>query len=256
MSEENNEVVKAEDKEELSEIVEELIEDIEDEITSDKKNEESAISKIKTKLKKMKWRIIPWAIIAGIVILAIIILPMFIQKEIERDKIAKLTLKDIGVLCTQEAYITQVGVINESRQLVNVVDIPLTRSVCIFSFDVHLMAGYDFESLKIEKTLPHDDVKGKIIIELPLPSLFTKDIVAGSYVPIYRSESIFNDITDETLEKKKTALVEEAYQQAIANGLLVNAKENAKKVIKSFIYNILDEEQYDIEFIDVEETYY
>ena len=53
MSEENNEVVKTEDKEELSEIVEELIEDIEDEITSDKENKESAISKIKTKLNNI-----------------------------------------------------------------------------------------------------------------------------------------------------------------------------------------------------------
>ena len=43
---------------------------------------------------------------------------------------------------------------------------------------------------------------------------------------------------------------------AVKNGLLVKAKENAKTVLTGFIKGFIGDEPYDIEFVDVEETYY
>lgn len=59
-------------------------------------------------------------------------------------------------------------------------------------------------------------------------------------------------------QKKKKAelraeMGDKAENIAIENGLLDKAKSNAKKVLKNFIYNIYDSNDYDIVFEDVKE---
>ena len=67
----------------------------------------------------------------------------------------------------------------------------------------------------------------------------------------YEKESMFNNLSEETKAKLRAEMGKEAEQTAIDNGLLDNAKSNAEKVLKNFIYNIYDSNDYDIVFEDV-----
>ena len=67
-----------------------------------------------------------------------------------KEVVTQLSLKDIGTLSTQEAYVTVVEAMDENRKLYDAEDapdVPLTNSVCVFSHDFQITAGYDFEKI-------------------------------------------------------------------------------------------------------------
>ncbi|WP_443669887.1 DUF4230 domain-containing protein [Holdemanella porci] len=67
----------------------------------------------------------------------------------------------------------------------------------------------------------------------------------------YERESIFNNLSEENKAELRAEMGDKAENIAIENGLLNKAKSNAKKVLKNFIYNIYDSNDYDIVFEDV-----
>lgn len=67
----------------------------------------------------------------------------------------------------------------------------------------------------------------------------------------YEKESIFNNLSEENKAELRAEMGDKAENIAIDNGLLDKAKSNAKKVLKNFIYNIYDSNDYDIVFEDV-----
>ena len=69
----------------------------------------------------------------------------------------------------------------------------------------------------------------------------------------YEKESIFNNLSEENKAELRAEMGDKAKNIAIDNGLLDKAKSNAKKVLKNFIYNIYDSNDYDIVFEDVKE---
>lgn len=67
----------------------------------------------------------------------------------------------------------------------------------------------------------------------------------------YEKESVFNNLSEENKAELRAEMGDKAENIAIDNGLLDKAKSNAKKVLKNFIYNIYDSNDYDIVFEDV-----
>lgn len=67
----------------------------------------------------------------------------------------------------------------------------------------------------------------------------------------YEKESIFNNLSEKDKAELRAEMGDKAENIAIDNGLLDKAKSNAKKVLKNFIYNIYDSNDYDIVFEDV-----
>ena len=95
-------------------------------------------------LKKIVNKIIHPNIITLIVVAVIVGgLFFFIGKvsnsEVEpehKEVVTQLSLKDIGTLSTQEAYVTVVEAMDEDRKLYDAEDapkVPFTNSVCVFS---------------------------------------------------------------------------------------------------------------------------
>ena len=70
------------------------------------------------------------------------------RSEVSSETVA-MELRNIGELATQSGYYTNVQVIKSSRQLFGV-DIPLTQSQFIFSYDGVVKAGVDFADIGIE----------------------------------------------------------------------------------------------------------
>lgn len=103
--------------------------------------------------------------------------PIITNNATNEETIKELSFKDIGTLSTQEAYITVVENMNDVKQILGV-NIPGTKSVCIFSHDFLITAGYNFEDIKTEVTEKTNDSKGKIIIYLPEAQILTSGIVS------------------------------------------------------------------------------
>lgn len=127
--------------------------------------------------------------------------------------------------------------------------IPFTTSRFIYSYDVTVNAGYDFD--KIDITPPKKNLKsgkGTIYVKLPQPEIISCNIDEDSFQVYDEENNIFSPITMEEQNDSKKEMKESAKQDAIDNGLYVNAESNVKTLIKSFLYQTYDSENYEIVF--------
>ena len=200
-------------------------------------------------LKKIVNKIIHPNIISLIVVAVIVGgLFFFIGKvsnsEVEpehKEVVTQLSLKDIGTLSTQEAYVTVVEAMDEDRKLYDAEDapkVPFTNSVCVFSHDFQITAGYDFEKIKPTVEPKTDSQKGVITIQLPDAKILTSGMLSDKEEVYYERESIFNNLSEENKAELRAEMGDKAENIAIENGLLNKAKSNAKKVLKNFILKI------------------
>lgn len=175
------------------------------------------------------------------------------DKPDHEEKVTQISLKDIGELATQEAYITVVEPMSDDRKLLeNVLDVtvPFTESICIFSHDFIITAGYQFDEIIPIVTEGTEETKGKIEISLPEAEILSNGIVPDSEKVYYERESIFKNLSEADKAELRGKMGEKAETQAIENGLLVRAKENAKKVLSNFVYNFYSPDEYEIIYTD------
>lgn len=199
--------------------------------------------------KKEKWgrvllktRLTRYVIAALLIVLilagAAIGLKSLISSE---SKTTKLGFENIGELATQSANCTEVNVTDASRELWGV-KIPFTQSKYIYSYDVIIKAGFDFQKIKWSV----DDTTIKV--KLPKAKVLSNEIVEGSFKVYHEEESIFRPITLEENNKAVENLKKNAEKNAIANGLLDEAETNAESMLTAFFGSAYDMEQYKIKF--------
>lgn len=197
-----------------------------------------------TKSNRLLAKLSKKILLALILILALIIVYLGIGKPFLTDsKTTKLNFENIGELATQSAYATEVNVTDASRDLFGV-PIPFTQSKSIYSYDVIIKAGFDFE--KIDYAVKEKDQI--ITVKLPQPKILSSEIDPDSFKVFHESESLFRNITldeqNEALKKLKTR----AEKDAVHNGLLDNAKTNAEAILKAFFASEYDLKKYEITF--------
>ena len=93
-----------------------------------------------------------------------------------------------------------------------------------------------------------DEETKTIEVKLPEAQILSNEIDLDSFKVYYEKESIFRPIT---LEENNTAmkeLQETAEKDAVANGLLENARTNAETILKAFFAKGFDLEKYEIHF--------
>ena len=199
---------------------------------------------------KSKFNLIGYILIAilasGLGALLVIRLSSFTNNEVNHEEtIKELSFKDIGTLSTQEAYVTVVENMNDVRQVLGI-NIPGTKSVCVFSHEFLITAGYNFEEIETEVIEKSEDSKGQIIVKLPEAQILSSGILSDKEKVYYESESIFTNLKEEDKAKLRAEMGEKAENIAIENGILDKAKENAKKVLSSFIYKLYSEDDYKV----------
>lgn len=168
-----------------------------------------------------------------------------------QEKVTEISLKNIGELSTQEAYITVVEAMNDSRKFFDF-GIPFTKSICIFSHDFVVKAGYQFDEIIpiVEEGIAGK--KGTITIHLPEAQILDISMCPDKEVVYYENESIFKNIDEQSKADIRTQMGVKAENTAIENGILDSAKENAKKLLTNFIYNLYSPDEYEIIFVDEE----
>ena len=159
------------------------------------------------------------------------------------SKTEKIGFEDIGELATQVAYCTEVNLTEASRDLRGW-EIPFTQSKYIYSYDVEIRAGLDFGEI----TWSLDEENAVITVKLPDVRVLNCDIDTDSFRLYHEEESIFRQITMEENNAALASLRERAETDAVANGLLENARTNAETVLQGFFANVYDPEKYEIRF--------
>lgn len=159
------------------------------------------------------------------------------------SKTTKIGFEDIGELATQSAYCTEVNVTEAARELFGIT-IPFTQSKYIYSYDVEIKAGFDFQEITWE-------VKDKTIeVRLPETKILSCDVDLDSMKIYHEDESIFRQITLEENNKALADLKQKAEEDAVANGLLENARSNGETILEGFFAGVYDLEEYEIVFMD------
>lgn len=184
-------------------------------------------------------------IIIGVVILLVIIAGVIGLREVIsfQSKTTKIGFENIGEFATQTAYCTGLEVIDDSKKLFDV-KIPFTQSKYIYSYDIVIKAGFDFEDIEWEAN------ETSIEVELPEMKVLSSEIDLDSFKVYHEEESAFNKITMTENNESMKDLKQTAEEDAIANGLLENARANAETILTSFFGNVYDLDKYEIIFKD------
>lgn len=206
--------------------------------------EEDTVEKDNDKLKVFK-KYIGKKVIVGIAVLVIVVTIVIGLKEFIsfESKTTKIGFEDIGELATQVAYCTNLNVVDNSRDLLGVT-IPFTQSKYIYSYDIVIKAGINFEDIE------WDTNGDKIEVKLPEAMVLSSDIDFNSFKIYHEEESIFNQITMAENNEAMKNLKQKAEEDAIKNGLLKNASTNAETMLTAFFGKAYDLEKYEIIFKD------
>ena len=164
----------------------------------------------------------------------------FISSE---SKTTKIGFENIGELATQSAYCTEINVTDTSRKLFGAT-IPFTQSKYTYSYNVVIKAGFDFS--EIEWTVKDTTIE----VKLPESKILSSEIDMNSFKIYQEAESIFNQITMTENNEALKDLQRTAEENAVANGLLKNARSNAETILTSFFGNVYDLKVYKISFTD------
>ena len=188
------------------------------------------------------WHLLPRVLGILVVILLAAAVALGAKTVLSADgRTARLGFEDIGELATQSAYCTEVEVTEASRELFGVT-IPFTQSKYVYSYDVVIKAGLDFTDVS------WSEEDGTIRVTLPEIRVLSNEIDLDSLKVYHEDESLFRNIT---LEENNAALADlkaRAEQDAIGNGLLEEARDNAQQILTAFFANQYDLTEYRLEF--------
>lgn len=154
-----------------------------------------------------------------------------IEKEISCD-IIQDGLNDMGVLITEEYYFTEVVSYSSVKKLFKTdIELKLTESNYLASYDGVVAAGFDFTGITVEK----DDEAKTITVHIPKAEIQYVDIDPDSFEIYSEKEGLGNPITLEDYNRSLLELEATAKTKAVNRGLLDRANENAQAVITNFI---------------------
>ncbi len=202
------------------------------------------VKKGNVKLKFLKNYFIKEIIIGAVILVSIVAIVIGLRQFISFDtKTTKIGFEDIGEFATQTAYCTELSVTDKSRNLFGVT-IPFTQSKYIYSYDIVIKAGFDFQDIKWEKNGTSIEVK------LPDVKVLSSEIDLDSFKIYHEDESIFTKITMTENNEGMKELKQKAEEKAITNGLLENARANVETILTGFFGNVYDLGKYEIIFKD------
>lgn len=163
--------------------------------------------------------------------------------NVSESKTTKIGFEDIGEMATQSAYCTEVNVTEDAKELYGM-RIPFTQSKYIYSYDIVIKAGYDFNEIEWKE-------KNKTIeVKLPEAKVLSNELDMDSFKVYHEEESIFSKITLEENNDAVKKMKLNVQENAIANGLLENARSNAETMLTGFFADEYDLDEYKIVFKD------
>ena len=150
-------------------------------------------------------------------------------------------LANMGILVTQEYYFTQVERYTKEKTFLKFIT---SSSEFMYSYDGYVLAGVDFEKIRIEK----DEDQKTITITMPKSEIIAVAIDKDTFKIYSEKESLWNPLK---LEDYNISLVEfenAAKERALAGGILERSDEQARNLVREFIISLPNTSEYAIEF--------
>lgn len=194
------------------------------------KKEDEKKNSLKNTIKNLSNKV-KIAIGIGVLVVLLAIGYSFTTKLNTKEEVLDFGFENVGELVTQEWYGRMLEDSSKDRKIFKNVHIPFTESRLIFSIDVEILAGLNFEDIEYDVSM-----KDKTItIKLPHSKIYKAYEVQDSFISYLDEESIFTNISSEEQAKMKYNVVEKGKEQAVASGLLDKADKNAKSIIEYMI---------------------
>lgn len=191
----------------------------------------------------MKYKAAKFALLGIVALLCVSIFFAAIGSRTNHDsRSIKLRFEDIGELATQAAYVTSVHVTDSARDLFGI-QIPFTESKLIYSYDITIKAGLDFTQIDYNI----DEKTKTISVVMPAVKILSNTPDPDSFKVYHEKESLFKNIGLNDSNDALKEMMVKAEQDAINNGLLEEASENAKLLIKNFFAIEYDLNEYTYE---------
>ena len=157
------------------------------------------------------------------------------EKIVEKEAVIsgatmQASINDIGKLVTAEYYFTHVESHKSNLTFVGI-DLPLTSSSFIYSYDGSVLAGIDFGNIRIDK----NDENRIITVTLPKPEIISSAVDPDSFKLYDEKNNIFNPIKVQDVANSFADLIKNEETKAVDGGLYNRAKDNAVLMIENFL---------------------
>ncbi len=166
-----------------------------------------------------------------------------VEKEITAEMLQE-GLNNMGVLVTQEYFFTEVVSYSSIKTLFHL-ELGITASSFLASYDGVVTAGIDFNDIRVEK----DPERALVTVTLPRAEILNVDIDPNSFELYSEKEGLGNPISMEDYNNSLLELEESARGRAIERGILDKADANAETVIKSFVFSLIGAPAYTVQFV-------
>ena len=151
-------------------------------------------------------------------------------------------LRDIGELATQEAVLTRLQTVSDSRQILGVT-MPFTQKRYIYSYDVIIRAGVDFSRVEVTPEA------GKVRIAMPPARILDARVDTDSLQVYEEKQNAFNALHIENFNDSIGVMLQEGRKYAVERGVLDHARGNAELLIRGLLSASYPEREYTYEFV-------
>lgn len=176
--------------------------------------------------------------------------PIVVTKVVEKEKLVEVEktitsqilqdgLRDMGVLITQEYYFTEVIQSSSVKQFLKM-DIPLTQTSYLATYDGVITAGIDLTQVRVNK----NNDANIITVSVPMSTVQNVDVDPNSFKLYSEKSGIGNPLSVSDVNRSLIELENNARATALQKGLLEKADRNAETVIRNFIGSLVDTTQY------------
>jgi len=167
-----------------------------------------------------------------------------VEKEITAD-IIQDGLNDIGTLVTEEYYFTEVVSFSSIKKLFKKLELGITESSYLASYDGVVTAGIDFSQITVSK----DNDLHLVEVRLPKAEILNVDIDPESFELYSEKTGLGNPISVADYNSSLVELETTATEKAIARGILTRADQNAQTVIENFIAGLIDTAEFTVRIV-------
>lgn len=162
-----------------------------------------------------------------------------------KETVIDFGFKNVGKLITQEWYGRIVEDSSKNRKLFKSISLPFTESRLIFSIDVEILAGINFEDIKYNIDFDNK----KVMVTVPHSEIYKSYEVKDSFISYLDEESWFSNINSSEQQALKDNIVSKGEKQAKESGLLEKADENARNIIKYVINGNEITKDFEVNFV-------
>lgn len=172
-----------------------------------------------------------------------------VEEKEKKDKVLISTsaetiregLSNMGVLITQEYYFTQVETYTKEKNIFIIIP---SSSGFMYSYDGAVLAGVDFEKIKIGT----DEDRRIISVEMPESEIQAVTIDRDTFKIYSEKESLWNPLKLEDYNISLADFEDAAKEKALASGILERSDKQAQNLVREFITSLPNLSQYSIEF--------